>query len=131
MSPGAQPVGEELVEHGEAFGWKFLADLAWETEAWCASDPTHMIHLNGDVCDPANTMARPVGGNKKRNSAALKHSVSISSLRRKRQTRLMQCFAATSPAIARPRASTPTPLISNAALTIAANGAQVMEPVNE
>ncbi|MFE9887490.1 BsuBI/PstI family type II restriction endonuclease [Streptomyces scopuliridis] len=26
---------------------KFLADLAWETEAWCASDPTHMIHLNG------------------------------------------------------------------------------------
>lgn len=27
---------------------KFLVDLAWETEAWCASDPTHMIHLNGD-----------------------------------------------------------------------------------
>lgn len=29
---------------------KFLADLAWETEAWCDSDPTHMIHLNGDKC---------------------------------------------------------------------------------
>ena len=27
---------------------KFLADLAWETEVWLASDPTHMIHLNGD-----------------------------------------------------------------------------------
>lgn len=27
---------------------KFLADLAWETEAWCASDSTHLIHLNGD-----------------------------------------------------------------------------------
>lgn len=27
---------------------KFLPDLAWETEAWCASDPTHMIHLNGE-----------------------------------------------------------------------------------
>lgn len=27
---------------------RFLADLAWETEAWCASDPTHMIHLNGE-----------------------------------------------------------------------------------
>lgn len=27
---------------------KFLADLAWETEAWCASDPTHMIHFNGE-----------------------------------------------------------------------------------
>lgn len=27
---------------------KFLADLAWETEAWSASNPTHMIHLNGD-----------------------------------------------------------------------------------
>lgn len=26
---------------------KFLADLAWESEAWCASDPTHMIDLNG------------------------------------------------------------------------------------
>ncbi|WP_404311524.1 restriction endonuclease [Agrococcus terreus] len=27
---------------------RFLADLAWETEAWCASDPTHLIHLNGE-----------------------------------------------------------------------------------
>ncbi|MGO2943867.1 MAG: BsuBI/PstI family type II restriction endonuclease [Brevibacterium aurantiacum] len=27
---------------------KFLADLAWETEAWCASYPTYMIHLNGE-----------------------------------------------------------------------------------
>lgn len=26
---------------------RFLTDLAWETEAWVASDPTHMIHLNG------------------------------------------------------------------------------------
>lgn len=26
----------------------FLSDLAWETEVWCASDPTHMIHFNGD-----------------------------------------------------------------------------------
>ncbi|MCJ1697595.1 hypothetical protein MT349_17575 [Rathayibacter caricis] len=27
---------------------KFLADLAWETEAGCASDPSHRIRLNGD-----------------------------------------------------------------------------------
>jgi type II site-specific deoxyribonuclease len=27
---------------------RFLADLAWETEVWLSSDPTHMIHLNGD-----------------------------------------------------------------------------------
>lgn len=27
---------------------RFLPDLAWETEAWVASDPTHMIHLNGE-----------------------------------------------------------------------------------
>ncbi|WP_225751523.1 BsuBI/PstI family type II restriction endonuclease [Dermabacter hominis] len=27
---------------------RFLSELAWETEAWCASDPTHMIHLNGE-----------------------------------------------------------------------------------
>lgn len=25
-----------------------LADLAWETEVWLASDPDHMIHLNGE-----------------------------------------------------------------------------------
>lgn len=28
--------------------YQTVADLAWETEAWCASSPTHMIHLNGD-----------------------------------------------------------------------------------
>lgn len=27
---------------------RFLTDLAWETEAWVATDPTHMIHFNGD-----------------------------------------------------------------------------------
>ncbi|MGW5879015.1 BsuBI/PstI family type II restriction endonuclease [Nocardiopsis terrae] len=27
---------------------KYLADLAWETEAWCADTPDHLIHLNGD-----------------------------------------------------------------------------------
>ncbi|WP_313481042.1 BsuBI/PstI family type II restriction endonuclease [Microbacterium sp.] len=26
----------------------FLADLAWEPEAWRASNPAHVIHLNGD-----------------------------------------------------------------------------------
>lgn len=26
---------------------RFLPDLAWETEVWLASEPTHMIHLNG------------------------------------------------------------------------------------
>lgn len=25
---------------------KYLTDLAWETEAWCAEDPDHMIHLD-------------------------------------------------------------------------------------
>jgi adenine-specific DNA-methyltransferase len=27
---------------------KFLPALAWETEVWCADDPTHLIHFNGD-----------------------------------------------------------------------------------
>ena len=27
---------------------RYLSDLAWETEAWCADTPDHMIHLNGD-----------------------------------------------------------------------------------
>ena len=27
---------------------QYLKDLAWETEAWCASDPDHMIHLDGE-----------------------------------------------------------------------------------
>ncbi|KFI63893.1 BsuBI/PstI family type II restriction endonuclease [Bifidobacterium cuniculi] len=26
---------------------RYLADLAWETEAWCADSPDHMVHLNG------------------------------------------------------------------------------------
>ncbi|WP_424827550.1 BsuBI/PstI family type II restriction endonuclease [Rothia mucilaginosa] len=24
-----------------------LVDIAWETEVWLESDPTHMIHFNG------------------------------------------------------------------------------------
>ena len=27
---------------------KFLADISWETEVWCAEDPTHLIHFNGE-----------------------------------------------------------------------------------
>jgi hypothetical protein len=27
---------------------KYLAVIAWETEAWCADHPTHLIHFNGD-----------------------------------------------------------------------------------
>lgn len=27
---------------------RFLADLAWESEAWCAEDATHMIHFDGE-----------------------------------------------------------------------------------
>lgn len=26
----------------------FVADLAWETEAWCADAPEHLIHFNGE-----------------------------------------------------------------------------------
>lgn len=27
---------------------KFVADIAWETEVWIATDPDHVIHFNGD-----------------------------------------------------------------------------------
>ena len=27
---------------------KYLNDIAWATEAWCAEDPTHLIHFNGE-----------------------------------------------------------------------------------
>lgn len=27
---------------------QYLSDLAWETEAWCADAPDHMIHLDGE-----------------------------------------------------------------------------------
>ena len=27
---------------------RYLGDLAWETEAWCADTPDHMIHLDGE-----------------------------------------------------------------------------------
>lgn len=33
-------------DRGEAMR-KFLSVVAWETEVWCASDPTHLIHFNG------------------------------------------------------------------------------------
>ena len=26
----------------------YAQDIAWETEAWIADNPTHMIHFNGD-----------------------------------------------------------------------------------
>ncbi|MCG5462890.1 deoxyribonuclease [Micromonospora sp. MED01] len=27
---------------------KYLHQIAWETEVWCADNPTHMIHFNGE-----------------------------------------------------------------------------------
>lgn len=27
---------------------RYLADIAWETEAWCADAPSHLIHFNGE-----------------------------------------------------------------------------------
>lgn len=27
---------------------KYLADIAWETEVWCADNPEHLIHFNGE-----------------------------------------------------------------------------------
>jgi BsuBI/PstI restriction endonuclease domain/BsuBI/PstI restriction endonuclease HTH domain len=27
---------------------KYLHEIAWETDAWCADDPTHLIHFNGE-----------------------------------------------------------------------------------
>ena len=33
-------------DRGDVFR-KFLSVVAWETEVWCASDPTHLIHFNG------------------------------------------------------------------------------------
>jgi BsuBI/PstI restriction endonuclease domain len=27
---------------------KYLADIAWESEVWCADAPTHLIHFNGE-----------------------------------------------------------------------------------
>ena len=27
---------------------KYLTLISWETEAWCAEDPTHLIHFNGE-----------------------------------------------------------------------------------
>lgn len=27
---------------------KYLSRIAWETEVWCAEDPTHLIHFNGE-----------------------------------------------------------------------------------
>jgi hypothetical protein len=34
-------------DRGEIFK-RFLSVVAWETEVWCASDPDHLIHFNGE-----------------------------------------------------------------------------------
>ena len=26
----------------------YLSQIAWETEVWCADNPTHLIHFNGE-----------------------------------------------------------------------------------
>lgn len=32
---------------GRAVMRKYVARIAWETEVWCADNPTHLIHFNG------------------------------------------------------------------------------------
>lgn len=27
---------------------RYLAEISWETEVWCADSPTHLIHFNGE-----------------------------------------------------------------------------------
>lgn len=27
---------------------KYLSEIAWETEVWCADNPSHLIHFNGE-----------------------------------------------------------------------------------
>ncbi|HUC55801.1 MAG TPA: BsuBI/PstI family type II restriction endonuclease, partial [Streptosporangiaceae bacterium] len=27
---------------------RYLTQIAWETDAWCADNPTHLIHFNGE-----------------------------------------------------------------------------------
>jgi type II restriction enzyme len=27
---------------------KYLSEMAWETEVWCADNPSHLIHFNGE-----------------------------------------------------------------------------------
>ena len=27
---------------------RFLGDISWETEVWCADAPSHLIHFDGD-----------------------------------------------------------------------------------
>ena len=33
---------------GPEYFARYVQDIAWETEAWIADNPTHMIHFNGD-----------------------------------------------------------------------------------
>ena len=45
-TPAAGLVFVNCFENREAMR-QWLPELAWETEAWVADDPDHMIHLNG------------------------------------------------------------------------------------
>jgi type II restriction enzyme len=44
------PLGKVYVSafHDRASFAKWVSDQSWETEVWLASDPSHMIHFNGD-----------------------------------------------------------------------------------
>ncbi len=47
----SQEIIDAIVEGeitGRALMSKFLPVIAWETEVWCAADPDHLIHFNGE-----------------------------------------------------------------------------------
>jgi len=27
---------------------RYISEISWETEVWCADAPTHLIHFNGE-----------------------------------------------------------------------------------
>ena len=40
--------GRDYAENTRETFQRHIADIAWETEVWIATDPSHMIHFNGE-----------------------------------------------------------------------------------
>ena len=41
---------------------RYLTEISWETEVWCAEAPTHMIHFNGEKFLGPNSNGRAMPG---------------------------------------------------------------------
>jgi type II restriction enzyme len=71
---------------------RHLAKIAWGTEAWCADDPTHLIHFNGGKdCSAPTTADVPTPGRSGRPTACRPGRPHVSRGRPRLETGQVRC----------------------------------------